>query len=105
MTYTKACTRSLVHLAKNHYHVFQQVSFFHCVVKLISFTATFADSTKHAYAFVLCNRIVYHLCKQNRFSYSGPSKQTRFATTFQWYQYIYGCLLYTSPSPRDRQKS
>ena len=40
-----------------------------------------------------------------KYSSNEMSHKTVYATLTSYVRRVYGCLLYTSPSPRDRQKS
>src|SRR4051812_35806187 len=90
MTYTKACTRRLIHLPKHHYHLVEHTGFFHIMVQLMSFTAALSNATKHTHAIVMSNHVMNHFCKQNCFAYTGSAEQPGFSATFQWYKYIDG---------------
>src|SRR5271170_6101499 len=84
MTNTKPCTGWFIHLSEQHYHVFKQTGFFHIVVQLIAFTATFPYPAKHTYPFVVPHHIVYHLCKQNCFANTCTAKQSSLSATLKW---------------------
>ena len=78
----------LVHLAIDHYHVWQYAGFFHLAIKLLALAAALADATKNAHSFLMADLVVNHLREQHCLAHARPAEESRLAAAFQGHQHI-----------------
>src|SRR5665213_874021 len=88
---TKPAARRFVHLAVDHYHVFQDAGVFHAAIEFFAFTATLADATKNAHALLMADHVVDHLSEKYSFPDARTTEQSSLASALQRHEHI-DCL-------------
>src|ERR1700722_44964 len=84
----KAAAGRLVHLSKDHDHVFEHAGSLHVAVQLFPSTAALTDTAENADALPIADHVVDHFGEEHGLAHAGSAKQTGLAAALEWHQYI-----------------
>ena len=87
-SYSRSWTRSFVHLSINHRCFIEHPRFLHLVIKIVSFSGSFSNSSYYRYSAMLRSNIVNQLHHYDRFSYASPTKKSDFPSFQNWSKQI-----------------